>query len=136
MKPSLHSLIHFLPFLLNYSANCQLRRFVNSLLQLPTPKVDSILSPATSGGPTGNTASSIVACCFIAAEMCLPHRCVAARGARTTENMLFYCCPAFASAGMCLPSSCLAVNYSDFQASCHNIENVQFILVNLNTGIT
>jgi hypothetical protein len=46
--------------------------------------------------PTENTASSIVACCFTAAEMCLPHSCVATRAARIHRKRrlqhLSYCC--------------------------------------------
>jgi hypothetical protein len=48
--------------------------------------------------PTENTASSIAACWFIAAEMCLPHSCVATSATRThRERCLqhpFYCCVA------------------------------------------
>jgi hypothetical protein len=56
MKTFLHSLSHFLSFLLNYSANCHLQRLsqfsaatatsrdpLNSLLQLPPPETVSIL---------------------------------------------------------------------------------------------
>jgi hypothetical protein len=70
---------------------------------------------------TENTASSIVACWFTVAEMCLRHRCIATSGARTTELTALLLLCAFASAGMCLPSRCLARNYSGFQTSCHNI---------------
>jgi hypothetical protein len=57
---------------------------------------------------------------FTAAEICLPRRCVATSDARTTENTALLLLRAFASAVICLASWCLAINYSGFQASCHD----------------
>jgi hypothetical protein len=129
MKSSLHNLIPFLPLLLNYSANCQFRRLLkfsavtdNSGTQLNSNS-SCLRSSLYSlrAVHTENTASSIVACWFTAAEKCLPHRCPAKSAARTTENTSLLLLHSFVSAGMCLPSRCLAINYSGFQASCHNI---------------
>jgi hypothetical protein len=71
--------------------------------------------------PTDNTAFSIVSCWVIAAEIYLPHRCVATSSALTTENTALPFLRAFASAGIRLPSHCLAMNYSGSQTSCDNI---------------
>jgi hypothetical protein len=92
MKSSLHSLIPFLPFLLNFSANCQLRK-LDSILILAAwdPRYVALEWP-----PTENTASSIVACWFTAAEMCLPLNCTAMRAAQSHRERrlqyLLYCC--------------------------------------------
>jgi hypothetical protein len=67
--------------------------------------------------PTENTVFFIAACWFTAAEMCLPHRCLAMSASRTTENAALLFLRPCASAGMCLPSRCLAMNYSGFQTS-------------------
>jgi hypothetical protein len=79
MKSALHSLIPFLPFLLNHfrlptlsilSCNCPLR---NAIPAARDPRY------ITSGRPpTENTASSIVAYWFTVAEICLSHGCVSA----------------------------------------------------------
>jgi hypothetical protein len=115
MKSSLHSLIPFLPFLLNYSANCQLRRF--SILCCNYQLRNSAQFLTTT--PRFELRDSTK---FSAPEMCLPHRCAATRAARTTGNTaLLFLCP-FASAGMRLPSRCLTMNYSGFHASCYNTE--------------
>jgi hypothetical protein len=76
---------------------------LNSLLQLPTPELDSILILSAwdpryiaSGRYTESTASSTVACWFTTAEICLPHSCVATRAARIHRErslqQLFNCC--------------------------------------------
>jgi hypothetical protein len=46
---------------------------------------------------------------------------------QTTENTALLMLCAFTSTGMCLLSRCLAVNYSSFQASCHNINLRQYM---------
>jgi hypothetical protein len=91
MKSSLHSLMSFLPFVVNYSANCQFRRLnqilfcnchlfslnfaeLNSRLYLNSSCVRS--SYIALGRTTENTAFSMVACWFAATEICLPHSCV------------------------------------------------------------
>jgi hypothetical protein len=125
-KSSLHSLIPFLPLF------CQLRRLsqfhaatANSGTRLNSDSSCERSSLYSLGAaPTENTASSIVTCWFTSTEMCLRHLCVATRAARTTENTALLLLRAFASTGMCLPSLCLAMNYSGFQASCHNIKSV------------
>jgi hypothetical protein len=68
-------------------------------LQAGVSKLNSILSLAVwdhCGGPTENTASSIVVCWFTAAEMSLQHSCVATSAARSHRERhlqhLFYCC--------------------------------------------
>jgi hypothetical protein len=82
----------------------------------------SLLHPLVSTVFTSRImASSVVACWFTAAEMCLTHHCVATHVARTIGNTILLLLRAFASAGMCLMSHCLAMNYSSFQISCHNI---------------
>jgi hypothetical protein len=153
MKSSLHSLIPILPHLPKYSAKCQLRRLsilfsaataVSSHLSSRSSTLDCLLiwNPGTQlnsnfscercslyslgAAPTENIASSSVACWFTAAEMCLPHSCVATRAARTAENTAVLLLRAFPSAGVCLPSLCLAVNYFSFHASCHNIVWVHY----------
>jgi hypothetical protein len=87
-RKSFHRIIRFLPFLLNYSANCQLRRLsqfsaatANSGTQLHSNS-SCVRSSLYSLGvaPKGNTASSTVACWFTTANMCLPHHCVATLG--------------------------------------------------------
>jgi hypothetical protein len=60
-------------------------------------------------------------CWFTAAEMCLPHRCVATSAALTTEITALLLLRTFASAGMCLPIRRLLMYYTGFQASCHNM---------------
>jgi hypothetical protein len=124
------------------SANCQLwNPQSNSLLQLPT--VFAVLNTRLTthvelrnwlnsnsrclrsslyslGALPEHTASSVAAWWFTAAKICLPHRYLATLAARTTENTVLLLLRAFASAGMCLASRCLAMNYSAFQASCHN----------------
>jgi hypothetical protein len=87
MKSSLHSLIPLLPLF----CNCHLRRLPQ--LSAATANSGTQLSSNSScvrsslyclgAPPTENTASTIVACQFTAAEMCLPHHCVATRVART-----------------------------------------------------
>jgi hypothetical protein len=89
MKSSLHSLIPFLPFLLDH-------------LWLPTPELHSILILPTwdcrniaSGCTHRNTSYSLVACWFTAAEMCSRHSCVAVSVTQTHRECclqhLFYC---------------------------------------------
>jgi hypothetical protein len=68
MKSSSHSLLTFLPFLFNYSANCQ--RWRLSILSLGCLR-SSLYSLGTA--PTENTASSIVAFWFAAAQ-CGPQK--------------------------------------------------------------
>jgi hypothetical protein len=62
----------------------------------PHEQGDPVLFIWAGGGPTENTASSIVACWFTAAEMCLPHRCIATSAALTHRQSrlqhLLYCC--------------------------------------------
>jgi hypothetical protein len=70
---------------------------------------------------TENIASSIFAFWFTAAEMCLTHGCIATSAALPTENTALLLLRAFASLGMYLLSRCLTMNFSGFQASCHNI---------------
>jgi hypothetical protein len=100
MKSSLHSPVPFLPFVLNYSANCQLVRLSDS---------SSLRSSLYSIGaaPTENTFSYNTSI-----AVCLPFRCL--------ERVLLLL-PAFSSARICLPSCCLAMIYSGYQASRHNI---------------
>jgi hypothetical protein len=62
--------------------------------------------------PTENTSSSVVACWFTVAEICLPHRCVATRSLLRD----------------CLPTRCLVMNYSGFQASCQYMYIYVYIL--------
>jgi hypothetical protein len=115
----------------NFWSRCNPRYFSSChySANLPTPKTRlsynssciRSLFYSLGAAPTENTASSIVACWFTAAEMCLPHLWLVTTAAMTTENTAFLLLRAFASAGMCLQSCCLAINYSDFQASCHSI---------------
>jgi hypothetical protein len=72
--------------------------------QLSTPELNSVLLLAAcgsrytvSGGlTTENTTLSVVACWFIAPEMCLQHSCVATSAVQTHRERrlqhLFYCC--------------------------------------------
>jgi hypothetical protein len=136
MKSSLHSLIPFLPLFcqlptpeLNSILCCNGQLQNSTQFSATTANSGTQLSAAwdpryiASGRlpHTENTPSSIVACWFTAAEMCLPHGCVTTSAGLTTENTALLLLRAFASAGICLPSRCLAMNYSGFQASCRNI---------------
>jgi hypothetical protein len=131
MKSSLYSLNPFLPFILNYSANFQLRRRSQFSAATADPGTElnstssclrsSLYNLGVARTKKINTASSTVACWFTAAQMCLPHCCVATRLARTTENTVLLLLRALASVGMYLPSRCIAMNYSWFQTSCHSI---------------
>jgi hypothetical protein len=64
MKSSLHILIPFFPFLLNSSANCQLRNSTQFYSNCLSSLLHTLgAAPATSF--------------IIATEMCLPHSCIA-----------------------------------------------------------
>jgi hypothetical protein len=109
MKPSLHNLI---PFFSIIQPTANSGDSLNSLLQPPTPELDAILSATTTISShlssrsssldsililvewdlpyivsEENTASTNVACWFSAAEMCLPHSCIATRTARTLREL-------------------------------------------------
>jgi hypothetical protein len=112
INSSLHSLIPFFPSLLNH-----LRLPTLSILccNCTTSELDSILSRyIASGRPPQKTPLPLllIHCC-----RGLPHRCVATRAARTTENTALLL-RASASAGMCY----LAMNYFGFKVSWHNIK--------------
>jgi hypothetical protein len=91
MKCSFHSLIHFLPFLLNH-------------LRLPSPELDSILdnSPNDLLRPfiTPRHGTRRKHSLSIVEKASLPIRCL-------VMNVLLL--RAYESAGMCLPSPCLAM---------------------------
>jgi hypothetical protein len=116
MKYILYSPIPFLPFLLNYSANCQLRRLSILILAAGDPRYIAL------GRPPQKTplrlllhVDSLLQRLFTA-----PLRSNEHNADHIKHRFLFL--PAFAYAGMCLLSRCLAMNYSGFQASCHNME--------------
>jgi hypothetical protein len=104
MKSSLHSLIPFLP-LFSITFDCRLSQFsaataISSHLSSRSSTLHSILAAwdpryMAWGGLTENTASFIVSCWFPAAEMCLPHSCVATRARtyreRRLQHLLYYC---------------------------------------------
>jgi hypothetical protein len=146
-KSSLHSLILFLPLFCQLPmpetlsilcCNCWLQISVqfsaktanswtrlNSVLQLSTPELNSILILAAwdphyivLGSPHGK--HHLFYCCM------LIHCCrdvfaapLHSNAAQTTENTALLLLRAFNSVGMCLPSCCLSRNYSGFQASSH-----------------
>jgi hypothetical protein len=100
MKSTLHSLIPFLP-LFSITFDCRLSQFSAATASYGTQlhsNSSCVRSSLRSLGqdPTENTTFSIVASRFTAAEMCLPHSCVATSAARTHWQRrlqhLFYCC--------------------------------------------
>jgi hypothetical protein len=132
MKTSLHSLIPILP-LFAITFDCWLSQFSAAASANSGTRHSSnsscMRSPLYGLGavPTENAASSIVACGFTAAEMCVTNSCIATRAERTTENTALLLLCAFASAGLCVPNRCLAMNYSDYQTSYHNIIHIHVL---------
>jgi hypothetical protein len=94
MKSSFHRLVPFLPSVsfaeLNsrLTVHVELDSFFLTTASYLSSKSNCVRYSLYSFGAalTENTASSIVACWFTVAEMCLPHSCIATSLARTTEN--------------------------------------------------